>query len=80
MARIDLVADESAPAEVRELYQEFGAIGVPLLNVVKLFGNHEKFLAGFVKMVRALYETPTLSPRLRELAYLRASQLNSCHY
>lgn len=80
MARIDLVSRESASPEVRALYDEFGSIGVPLLNVVKLFGNHDQFLAGFVKMVRALYETPTLSPRLRELAYLRASQLNACHY
>lgn len=80
MARIDLVSLDKAPPAVRALYEEFDSIGMPLLNVVQLFGAHEAFLAGFVKMVRALYETPTLSPRLRELAYLRASQINACHY
>jgi alkylhydroperoxidase family enzyme len=48
--------------------------------VTKLFGNHAGFLAGFAEMVGPLYLTPSLSPRYRELAYLRASQLNSCHY
>jgi alkylhydroperoxidase family enzyme len=55
-------------------------MGVPLLNVAKVFANHEDFLGGFVRMAKALYATPTLDPRHRELAYLRASQLNSCHY
>jgi AhpD family alkylhydroperoxidase len=31
-------------------------------------------------MVKALYVTPRVSPRHRELAYLRASQINACHY
>ena len=30
--------------------------------------------------VGTLYHDPKLAPRYRELAYLRASQLNSCHY
>ena len=50
------------------------------MNVMKLFGNNVDFLAALTHIARALYQYPHLSPRYRELAYLRASQLNSCHY
>ena len=64
---------------MRALYE---ALGNPerVLNVTKLIANHPDFLAGFVAMVQGLYERNTLAPRLRELAYLRASQINHCHY
>ena len=80
MARIPLIEPADASPEVRRLYDEIGTWGVPVLNVVKLFANHEGFLRGFVEMFRVLYREPTITPRVRELAYLRASQLNSCHY
>ncbi len=79
MARVPLVEYEGATPEVRVLYE---ALGNPerVLNVTKLIANHVDFLAGFVAMVRGLYQRNTLAPRLRELAYLRASQINHCHY
>ena len=80
MTRIPLVEPADASPEVRRLYDEIATWGVPILNVVKLFANHEGFLRGFVEMFRVLYHEPTITPRVRELAYLRASQLNSCHY
>ena len=80
MPRIPLVEPEFAPEDVRAIYENIQSWGVPLLNVTKLFGNHAGFLAGFAEMFGPLYLTPSLSPRYRELAYLRASQLNSCHY
>ena len=80
MPRIPLVEPENASEEVRALYNSFSGPDLPVLNVMKLFGNHAGFLAGLTQMGRALYHSPHLSPRHRELAYLRASQLNSCHY
>jgi alkylhydroperoxidase family enzyme len=80
MARIPLIESENASPQVRAAYDTFAAVGTPLLNVIKLIGNHEEFLAGFTHIMQALYIEPRLSPRYRELAYLRASQLNSCHY
>jgi alkylhydroperoxidase family enzyme len=79
MARVPLVDYDNAPPGVQALFE---AMGNPRqqLNVTRMIANHEGFLAGFVAMVRALYQTNTLAPRLRELAYLRASQLNDCHY
>ena len=80
MPRIPLVEPEDASEEVRALYDSFAGPEMPVLNVMKLFGNHTGFLAGLTHIGRALYHHPRLSPRYRELAYLRASQLNACHY
>ncbi len=78
MARIPLVEYETAPREVRALYDAHGGPGQR--NVAKLFANQADFLAGFYAFVDGLYRHNELPARLRELAYLRASQLNSCHY
>jgi len=81
MARIPLVELEDASEEVKAIYKEVEEIGFPIFNVMKLFGNDVGFLGGFVTMVRSLYaEDSPLDPRYRELAWLRASQLNACHY
>ena len=81
MARIPLQEPEDAPAEVREIYQRVIERRGYVNNVAKMFGNHVEFLKGFSHLVGGLYgPAAKLSPRHRELAYLRASQLNSCHY
>lgn len=80
MSRIPLTEPENASPAVNAIYRDFEKWGVPLLNVMKMFGNHEGFLRGFYEMFKPLYLEPTIAPRYRELAYLRASQLNSCHY
>lgn len=80
MPRIPLVEPEHASPEVRALYERFAGPNLPVLNVMKLFGNHTDLLAGLTHIGGALYNDPQLAPRYRELAYLRASQLNSCHY
>jgi alkylhydroperoxidase family enzyme len=80
MSRIKGVEPETASPEVRELYDKFEAAGFPIFNVLKMFGNNSHFLAGMYAFASGLYFHGKLSPRYRELAYLRASQLNSCHY
>lgn len=79
MARVQPIEFAKATPEVRALYQ---ALGNPAraLNVTKTIANHPDFLAGFVAIVRGLYQHNVLAPRLRELAYLRSSQINQCHY
>lgn len=80
MSRIPLVEPDNAPPAVRALFAELQSSGLQLLNVMKLFGNHANLLGCLVQGVQGLYTDPHLAPRYRELAYLRASQLNSCHY
>ncbi len=80
MSRIPLVEPDAAPPEIQVLYAKINSMGYPIFNVMKLFATNPKVLAGFVQIMEALYEQPRIAPRYRELAYLRASQLNSCHY
>ncbi len=80
MARIPLVEAENASPEVRAQYQQMQDLGFPVSNVFKVFGANASILEAFLSIVKTLYVNPTLTPRYRELAYLRASQLNACHY
>ena len=80
MARIPLVEADSASPEVRAQYQQMQDLGFPLFNVFKVFGANAGILEGFIHIARTLYGNPKLPPRYRELAYLRASQINACHY
>ncbi|MBF6570316.1 MAG: carboxymuconolactone decarboxylase family protein [Candidatus Binataceae bacterium] len=80
MSRIPLVEPENASPAVRALYESIESSGLELLNVIKLFGNSQHMLAGLYDFIQGIYLNAALSPRYRELAYLRASQVNSCHY
>lgn len=81
MARLPLIEPSTAPPEVQATYARFEALGFPIFNVMKMFANNPMALSGFALIAEALYGPAcALSPRYRELAYLRASQVNSCHY
>ena len=80
MSRIPLVERENGDAEVQQLFDRLEGMGFPLFNVFKLWANNPKAARGLLNIAEALYESGALSARYRELAYLRASQVNSCHY
>jgi alkylhydroperoxidase family enzyme len=80
MSRIPLVERDAASPEVCAMFDSMENIGFSLLNVFKLWANNPKASSGFLQIAEALYGDAALSPRYRELAYLRASQVNSCHY
>lgn len=81
MARIPLVDPATAPPAVQAVYAQFEALGFPLFNVFRMFATNPVALEGLARIAQALYGGGSpLAPRYRELAYLRASQLNSCHY
>lgn len=80
MARIPLVEREQASPDVQGLFDRMEGMGFALLNVFKLWANNPQAAGGFLQIAESLYANGRLSPRLRELAYLRASQVNSCHY
>ena len=80
MSRIPLVEPENASPEVREIYHKYEADGFRIFNVMKMFANKTDFIAGLYNFTHGLYSDAKLSPRYRELAYLRASQINACHY
>ena len=80
MSRIPLVESDLASDDIREMFGRMEKLGFTLLNVFKLWANNPKAASGFLLIAEALYAEPKLLPRHRELAYLRASQVNDCHY
>ncbi|HVN90802.1 MAG TPA: carboxymuconolactone decarboxylase family protein [Candidatus Binataceae bacterium] len=81
MSRIPLVEPENASPEVKALYDTIQKEGFPVFNVMKMFANNAGCLQALVSFMHGIYSSSAkLSPRMRELAYLRASQINSCHY
>lgn len=80
MSRIPLVEPEAAPPDVKTIYERLQTNGFDVFNVMKIFANDARFLAGFEQMLYTLYADETLAPRYRELAWLRTSSINQCHY
>ncbi len=80
MSRIPLIEPDEADDAVKAVYDRFEASGLGVFNVMKLWANDRAFLEGFESMIHGLYADDTLEARYRELAWLRTSQINSCHY
>ena len=79
MARVSDVEKDQAPDEVRLIYDKVQAAAGRVPNMVRLLAHFPKGLASFLPFSGALREGK-LDPKLRELGYLKASQVNGCHY
>ena len=80
MSRIPGIEPNEASPEVRAVYDKYEAAGFGIFNVMKMFANKAEFVAALFEMTKGLYINAMLAPRYRELAYLRSSQINACHY
>lgn len=79
MARVPYLERDQVPTEVQGVYDTLTkAIGrVP--NFFKVLAHFPKGVIGYTGLGGALRET-RLDPKLRELAYLKTSQVNNCNY
>ncbi len=76
MARISLISAESAPAEVKEIYEKTlrGKPG----NAQKALAHRPEMLKNFLTFYASVGRS--LDRKLYELIYLRVSFINQCHY
>jgi len=76
MARIGLVTPETAPPDVREIYEKTlrGKPG----NVQKALAHRPEMLKNFLSFYASVGRS--LDRKLYELIYLRVSLINGCHY
>lgn len=78
-ARLPYLEREQAPPEVQTVYDNLmkamGRVG----NFFKLMAYHAKSLPPFMQWYPTLREG-ALDVKLRQLAYVKASQLNGCKY
>lgn len=79
MARVPYVERDQAPADVQAIYDGVQKVTGRVPNFYRLLAHSPKVLAGYVGMSGGL-KASKLDPKLRELAYLKTSQLNHCNY
>jgi alkylhydroperoxidase family enzyme len=78
--RIHPIANEEASAEVKRSFEALAAAR-NLSPFQRMLAHKPAILRSYNQLSSALWaEDSKLSPKLKELAYLRASILNSCEY
>lgn len=79
MARVPYLERDQIPAELQTVYDATQKAIGRIPNLHKVLAHSPKALTGYLGLSAALRHMQ-LDPKLRELAYLKTSQLNRCHY
>jgi uncharacterized peroxidase-related enzyme len=79
MARLPYVESEAASPEQQEVLGKVTQKSGKIANIWKLWSHSPQTLEAFLPFTKSLAKG-TLDPKLRELAYVKASQLNDCAY
>ncbi len=75
MSRIPLASIDEQPEPIREWMERRGS-----LDVFRLLANAPAVFAGWTHMVDELFDSPTFSPRMREVVILRVARLQNSRY
>ncbi len=78
-ARLPYLERDQVPPEVQAVYDGLQKGTGRVLNIFKLMAHHARSLPLFLKWYPTLREG-ALDIKLRQLAYVKASQLNRCTY
>ena len=78
--RIQPVEKEQAAEAARTVYEEIEGRGGRVGNFWRMLAHKPEVLRTFRSYYQAVWTPGALAPRLKELAYLRASILNGCAY
>ena len=78
MPHVAPLADAQAPDTSKSLFQQIQSQFGMVPNIFRTMGHAPEVLQATLGLEQAI--TRDLAPKLRELAYLKTSQLNGCHY
>jgi alkylhydroperoxidase family enzyme len=78
MPHVAPLADAQAPDASKSLFQQIQSQFKMVPNIFRTMGHAPEVLRGTLALEQAIARD--LAPKLRELAYLKTSQLNGCHY
>ncbi len=79
MALVSYVKTSEAAESIRPHFERVEGRGHEVPNFLRVLAHSPELLESFIAMNGALGRM-TLDPKLRELAYIRASEINSCGY
>lgn len=79
MALVSYVPTSEAAEKIRPHFEKVESRGHKVPNFLRVLAHSPELLEGFIALNGALGRTK-LDPKLRELAYIRASEVNSCGY
>jgi len=79
MGHVSYVSKEQADESIRPIYDDIEKKRGVVLNFFKAMAHNSAILQGFLALNSALSKVK-LDGKLRELAYLKASQVNGCDY
>lgn len=78
--RIEPMDSEAAPPEVQRIFEALAADG-KVSSFHRMLAHKPAILRAYNQLSGALWaEDSALAPKLKDLAYLRASILNGCEY
>jgi len=78
MQLVPPLADAQASDPAKKLFQSLQAKLGMVPNIFRTMGHAPEVLEGTLGLNKAIQTS--LDPKLRELAYLKTTQLNNCHY
>jgi AhpD family alkylhydroperoxidase len=78
MPQLAALSDAEAPPQSKELFGAIQAAFKAVPNIFRTMGHSPAVLKATLEMNQAIQHD--LDPKLRELAYLKASQVNHCRY
>jgi uncharacterized peroxidase-related enzyme len=79
MAVVTYVTNDQAAEKIRPIFEGIERKGNPVPNVLRAMAHSPELLEGFLALNGALPKTK-LDGKLRELAYIKTSELNGCDY
>src|SRR5882672_10353843 len=80
MARVRNIDPAELPADLADIYREFGGTYGPFRNQVAVFAHVPSALRHLMPLLLELRAAKTLPKRVLELAIVTVSQLNACDY
>lgn len=79
MALVPYLERDQVPPEIQWVYDALVKEAGRVPNFHKVLAHFPRALAAYQDLRTAL-RRGSLDPRLRELAYIKTSQVNGCHY
>jgi alkylhydroperoxidase family enzyme len=80
MAVVNPIAKDKATDEVRPIFDDLAKRFGRVPNIFGVMAHRPNVLKNFLPLYGAIMTQGTLEPKLKELAYLKVSQVNGCEY